>query len=276
MDAARPEPALRHLEAAAAAEDQVLLRHAHVLEADVHVAVRGIIVAVHLHRPQDGDALGAGRHEDLGVPLVLLGRLRIGAHHDDVDLAAGITGAGGEPFLAVEDPLVAFELGIERQVGRVGRGDAGLGHDVGGADLAIEQGLEPHLLLCGRTVALDHLHVAGVGGGAVEGLGCQPRPAHLLGEVGVFHGREAIALLGVRQPEIPQATLPGLGLEPLADLLLALGVGPAVALADLGLVVVLEWHDLFAHHGADFLNQRLHLGCHAEVHLGRPPLGFSR
>ena len=175
------------------AEDQVLLGHAHVGELDVHMAVRSVVVAVHLHAAQDLDALGAGGHQDLRVALVLLG-LRIGADHDDVDLAARIAGAGGEPLLAVEHPLVAVELGVDGDVGGVRGGDARLGHDVGRADLALQQRLQPLLLVLGRAVALQHLHVAGVGGGAIEGLRRQPRPAHLLGEVGVLDGGQAVAL----------------------------------------------------------------------------------
>ena len=247
-------------------EDQVLLGHASVGEADVHVAVRGVVVAVHLHAAQDVDALGAGRHQDLRVTLVPL-RLRVGADHDDVDLAARVAGAGGEPLLAVQHPLVAVELGIHGDVGGVGGGDARLGHDEGRADLALQQGLQPLLLVLGRAVALQHLHVAGVGRGAVEGLGRQPRPAHLLGQVGVFDGGQPEALVAGREPEVPQAPLARLGLEAFADLLLTLGVGPAVAaLADLGLVLLLQRHDLLADHGAHLLDERLHLGRHAEVH----------
>jgi len=271
----RPGPSRPcHLEAAAAAEDHVVLGHAHVVEADVHVAVRGVVVAVDLHAAQDLHALGPGRHQDLGVALVLVG-LRVGADHDDVDLAARVAGAGGEPFLAVEDPLLAFEPCLHGEVGGVRGGDVGLGHHVGRADLALEQGLEPLLLLRRCAEALQHLHVAGVGGRAVECLGRQPRPAHLLGEIGVLHRGEAVALVGPGEPEVPQAPLARLGLEALADLLLALGVGPAVAaLADLGLVLGLERHDLLAHHGANLLHQRFHLGRHAEIHWGCPP--FTR
>ena len=153
MDAARTQPTLRHLEAAPHPEDQVLLGHAHVIELDVHVAVRGIVVAVHLHAAQDLDALGAGGHQDLRVTLVLL-RLGVGADHDDVDLAARVAGAGGEPLLAVQHPLVAVELGVERDVGGIRGGDARLGHDEGRADLALQQRLQPLLLVLGRAVAL--------------------------------------------------------------------------------------------------------------------------
>ncbi len=47
VDAARPEPALRDLEAAAFAEQDVVDRHAHVLELDLGVAVRRVVVAEH-------------------------------------------------------------------------------------------------------------------------------------------------------------------------------------------------------------------------------------
>ena len=46
MDAAGPEPALRDLEAPALAEDQIVLRHADIVEADVHMAVRRVVVAI--------------------------------------------------------------------------------------------------------------------------------------------------------------------------------------------------------------------------------------
>ena len=48
VDATRAQAALRYLEAASTAKDQVLLGYAHVLEADVHVTVRRIVVAVDL------------------------------------------------------------------------------------------------------------------------------------------------------------------------------------------------------------------------------------
>ena len=47
VDAARAEPSLRDLEAAALAEQQVGGRHAHVVEVDLGVAVRRIVVAEH-------------------------------------------------------------------------------------------------------------------------------------------------------------------------------------------------------------------------------------
>ena len=65
VDAARAEAQLRDLEAAPLAEEDVVLRHAHVGEAEVHVAVRRVVVAEHVHRAEDLDAGRVHRHEDL-------------------------------------------------------------------------------------------------------------------------------------------------------------------------------------------------------------------
>ena len=58
MDAARPEAALRDLEAAAFAEQHVLDRHLHILEQDLAVAVRRVVIAEHRQHALD---LHAGR-----------------------------------------------------------------------------------------------------------------------------------------------------------------------------------------------------------------------
>ena len=51
VDAARAEAQLADLEAAALAEEDVLLRHPHVGEPEVHVAVRRVVVAEHVIGP---------------------------------------------------------------------------------------------------------------------------------------------------------------------------------------------------------------------------------
>jgi hypothetical protein len=53
VDPARPEAHLRNLEAAAFAEQHILLRHTDIVEAQMHVAMRGMIFAEHLHRAED-------------------------------------------------------------------------------------------------------------------------------------------------------------------------------------------------------------------------------
>ena len=113
-----------------------------------------------------------------------------------------------------------------------------------------------------------HLHVAGVGGGAVEDFGGERRPAHFLGEIGVFDGGEAVALVGAGEPEIPQALGARLGLQALADFDHARGRLEAVAVAaDLGLVFVLERHDLVAHHRAHGGDERTDFVGDAEIHV---------
>jgi len=51
VDAAGPEAALGDLEAAPFAEQHVGCRHARIVEADLGMAMRGVIVAEHAERP---------------------------------------------------------------------------------------------------------------------------------------------------------------------------------------------------------------------------------
>ena len=82
VDAPGAEAALRHLEAAALAQHQVVGRHAHAGEADVHVPVRRVVVAEDLHRAQDLDPGRVRVHEEHRVAGVLVG-VGVGAGHDD-------------------------------------------------------------------------------------------------------------------------------------------------------------------------------------------------
>ena len=109
MDAARPEPDLRNLETAALAEQHVILRHPDIVEAQMHVAARRMVVAEHVHRPEDLDAGRVLGHEDLRL-LLARRRVGIGLHHHDHDLATGIAEAGDVIFFAVDHPLVADEF----------------------------------------------------------------------------------------------------------------------------------------------------------------------
>ena len=87
----------------------------------------------------------------------------------------------------------------------------GLGHAEAGADLALEQRHEPALLLLGRAEHRQHLHVAGVGRGAVERLGRDlDAAAGQLRERRVLEVREARAPALVGQEQVPQPALAGL------------------------------------------------------------------
>ena len=106
-----------------------------------------------------------------------------------------------------------------------------LGHGVGRADLAVQQRLQPLLLLLGRADLLQHFHVAGVGRRAVERLRRQRLLAQLGGDIGVVEVGEAAADLGVGQEEIPQAGRLGLVLGALQQLELAGRPAPVVLAA---------------------------------------------
>jgi len=78
------------------------------------------------------------------------------AHHQQ-DLAAGAHDPGDPPLASVDHVVVAVAHDRGLDVGRIGGGDLGLGHHVGRADLAVEQRLQPALLLLRRAVAGEHL-----------------------------------------------------------------------------------------------------------------------
>ncbi len=119
--------------------------------------------------------------------------------------------------MAVDDVVVAVPRDAGLDVGGVRRRDLGLGHGEGGADLAFEERLQPLLLLLGRAVALDRLHVAGVGSRAVEGLGRDGRASHDLAERRVLEIGQPRPPLALGKEEIPQPALARLGLELLHD-----------------------------------------------------------
>ena len=269
VDAAGAQAVLRDREPGAALAEQVAGRHAAVLVAHLPVA-RSLVVAHHRHRP---DALEAGRvdrHEDHARPLV---RRRVGVGHDHRDRQRGPVVARGEPLVAVDDPLVAVQLGARDQPGRVGAGALRLRHREARADLAVEQRLEPALLLRVGAVLGEDLHVAGVGRRAVEDHRRDAAAAHLLAEHPVLPVGEPGAEAVVRQEQVPEA----LGLGALAQLDQDLGVGNARP--DLGIErldrLALDGVDVLLHELPDPVQEGGHSVGRCEIH-GRgaypPPL----
>ena len=118
MDAARTEAALRDLETAAFAEQDVFFRHANVFQKHLGVAVRRVVKAEHRQHLLHLDAGSIERHQDLRLLLVLR-RLRIGLAHQDRDLAAGIADARRPPFAAVDDVVIAILFDARFDVGGV-------------------------------------------------------------------------------------------------------------------------------------------------------------
>lgn len=99
VNATRAQTSLNDLETTTLAQDDVLQRHADVLEEDVTVAVRGIIVAKDTEHAVDGDAGGISWNEDDALLLVGAGVVLVRLAHGDVDLAARVTSTRGPPFL---------------------------------------------------------------------------------------------------------------------------------------------------------------------------------
>lgn len=82
---------MNDFEATAFAQDDVIQRHADVLEEDVTVAVRGIIVTKDTEHAVNGDARGICWNEDDALLLVWAGVVLVRLAHGDVDLAARVS-----------------------------------------------------------------------------------------------------------------------------------------------------------------------------------------
>ena len=165
------EPRLRHLHAAPHLQQAVLV-------GDFHIGEFQLAMAAMFFRPHDrhfSHQLEAGRvlvHHEGGE---LAARFIGSAGNEDEMI--GDAGAGNEPFMAVDNPLVvAFWLSRGADHGRVGAA-AGmrLGHDDGAARLAVDDRLQPFFLLRLGAQLIEHAHIAIVGRGAVETDGTENR-----------------------------------------------------------------------------------------------------
>ncbi len=168
------------------------------------------------------------------------------------------------PLVRVDDVVVAVTLDATLDVRGVGARDPRLGHREARADLAVEQRLQPLFLLLGRAELGEELHVAGVGRGAVRGLGCEQVAAHELAQRRVVEVGQPGAESVVRKEEVPQTTLAGFELEVLHDRRVEVGIA---RLAHLRVVDVGCRVDA----GVDELLQRRAqldcLGAELEVHM---------
>jgi hypothetical protein len=113
----------------------------------------------------------------------------------------------------VDDVGIAVARDARLDVRGIRRRHLGLRHGEGGADLALEERLQPFLLVLGPAVTLEHLHVTGIRGRAVEGLRGDGRAAHDLAEGRVLEIGQPCPPLALGQKQVPQAPLARLGLE---------------------------------------------------------------
>ena len=107
-------------------------------------------------------ARGVLRHDDLRHLLVdaaRIVRVRRAAHHD---VEVGGVAVGGEPLVAVDDPLVTVEDGTGLDRAGVGTGVVGLGHREARLHAAFRQREQPLLVLLRRAVLDQDFLVAGV------------------------------------------------------------------------------------------------------------------
>ena len=202
----------------------------------------------------------------------------VGLPHDDEQFAVRVVRTGRPPLPAIDDVFVALASDFGFDVGRVRRGDTWLGHRVSRADFAVHQRSEPAILLLARAVALQHLHVSGVGRRAVEHLGSPDDPAHHFREGRVFQVRQPRAfelerfvdVLGAvprRHEQVPQPFCACLDLEFLHDR----GDGPLRKVRALLVVRLDVGPDVSGHEGRQLRHQLLGTFGVFEAHRSAPP-----
>ncbi len=212
MDAAGTEPSLGDGETRSRCADQVFTRDAHAIEAQLGMAVGGIVITEHLQRPDDLQTVGIGRHQHHRMSGMGRG-VGFDDTHDDQHSAIGVAGTGGPPFAPVEHQVVAVGPNAQGDRGGIRGGHVRLGHGEAGADLAGQQGRKPALFLGRASEQVQHFHVAGVRGIAVEHFRCARRAADQFGHRGVLADRQAGTVFGIGQEQVPQTLCPRFSLE---------------------------------------------------------------
>src|SRR5918911_305329 len=177
--------------------------HPHPVKRYFRVAVWGVVVTEDRQRSLHLHTRGLHRDKDHGL-LFVARRLRVGLAHENADPAPRISGTGDPPLPGVYDVLVSVTLDARPDIRSVRGGHVRLGHREARADPAIKQRLEPPFLLLGRTVAHQNLHVARVGGVAVEELRGDGASAHDLAKRCVLEVRQACPVRGAGQEEGPE------------------------------------------------------------------------
>src|SRR3972149_4553045 len=162
--------------------ERVRRRHAAVRVADLAVVARRL--PHHRHRPHDLEPRRIGGDDDLAHAPVG-GALRVRHAHDDGEGRA--ERAAGEPLVPVDHPVVAVPHGGRAERRRVGAGHLRFRHREAGAELAVDQRLQPALLLLQRAELPENLRVAGVRRLRPEGAGREEAATQNLVDVDVGH-----------------------------------------------------------------------------------------
>src|SRR6266436_1799970 len=117
--------------------------------------------------------------------------------------------------MTIDEVVVAVTNRPSRKLRRIRARGFRLGHRKAGAHLAGQTGLEPLALLLGGSELGQNLHIAGIGGHAIEGACANWTPAHNLAQGRIFRNFETLAVFAIGQKKVPK---PG-GLGPLANIL---------------------------------------------------------
>jgi hypothetical protein len=119
MDPPRTKPALRNLETAALAEQDVRNRNHDVLEQNFSLSVGRIVVAEYWQGAHDLNPGCIAWDKDHRLLLVAIRITRIGLAHEDEQLATRIERSGGKPFAAIDDKAIPLSLDAALDVGRI-------------------------------------------------------------------------------------------------------------------------------------------------------------
>ena len=114
MYPSRPKTALDNLKPTTLAQDHVRSRDADVVEEDVPVAVRRVVVPEDGKHAVDPDSWSGGWDKDDRLPLMHFRMIRGRLAHYQVDFAAKVSCSRGPPFLEVS-PL-GQRLGLIQEV----------------------------------------------------------------------------------------------------------------------------------------------------------------
>ena len=165
VDAPAAEALLRQHEPVARRTDQMVVRHPAVGEDDLRVVAGASVLGLGMgHRADVPHHVHArrslGNDEDRRV--LVRPALGVGLGEDQRDVSR--RGVGGEPLVAVDDPLFAVAHGRRLDDGRIGTGNERLGQRERTGDVTAQVGPEPALFLLVGGAVGEQLHVAAVGG----------------------------------------------------------------------------------------------------------------
>ena len=161
-------------------------------------------------RTHDVDARSVRRDDDLRRARVGAG-VGVGHRHHDPERSA--VGAGREPLVPVDHPVVAVADSARSEGRRVGAGHLRLGHREERTDLAGDERCEPSLLLLVGAEEVEDLGVSGVGRLAPEDELAPHRAADVLVQIRIVEKAGAAAAGLGRNVRRPQPELAHLVLQ---------------------------------------------------------------